>query len=394
MARKGNDAKEGQIRILIAADLIESAQTIRGWLSTVEELHVVGICTSAEEAIDFARRHHPDIILMDIDLPRMNGLDATAQMMQMRLPVQIILMSNEDNKEIRQYVMDVGARNYLPKPLKMNDMLRAIHRLVSLPPPPIVDSKHTPRGGHLVAVCGVKGGVGTSLIATNLAVAVKALVEEALLIDGRLTSGDDHILLNLEHVTHSIEMLRDPEEIDHDSLQRIATRHESGLRFLRAPEDTDMAREIHREAMTAILTDAREQFDVVVVDSDLTTSEIGECVLEEAHRILIVTTPEITAVNRLKALFEQFRRRSIHPDRYWVVGNRIDGGYQISPHRLEQSLGVKFAAQLPDDGHTVISAINRGAPIVTHAPRTPLARALTALAQVLVADLVAAKVAR
>jgi pilus assembly protein CpaE len=394
MAHQNYDSREGQIHILIVADLIESAQTIRGWLSTVEQLRVGGLCTSGEEAIDFARRHHPDIILMDIDLPRMNGLEATAQMMRMRLPVQVILMGNDNSREIMQSAMDVGARNYLPKPLRMNDVLRAIHRLVSLPPPPIADGKRAPRAGHLVAICGVKGGVGTSLVATNLGVAVKALVEEVLLIDGRLYSGDNHILLNLEHVTHSIEMLRDPEELDHDSLQRIATQHESGLRFLRAPEDSDMAREIHREAMTAILTDAREQFDVVLVDSDLPHSEAGECVLEEAHRIVIVTTPEITAINRLKALFEQFRRRSIHPDRYWIVANRIDGGYQISPHRLEQSLGIKFTAQLPDDGHTVISAINRGTPVVTHAPRTLLAKALTSLAQVLVADLVAAKAAR
>ncbi|MBA3822825.1 MAG: response regulator [Ktedonobacterales bacterium] len=393
MARHSYDGREGQTHILIVADLIESAQTIRGWLSTVQELHVVGICTSGEEAIDFARRHHPDIILMDIDLPRMDGLETTAHMMRMRLPIQVILMSSENSKEIMQRAMDVGARNYLPKPLRMNEVLRAIHLLMPLPPPGPQPS-HAPRGGHLVAVCGVKGGVGTSLIATNLAVAMKALVEEALLIDGRLASGDDHILLGLEHVTHSIEMLRDPEELDHDSLQRIATRHESGLRFLRAPEDSDMARDIHREAMTAILTDAREQFDVVMVDSDLTSTEIGECVLEEAQRIIIVTTPEITAVNKLKSVFEQFRRRSIHPDRYWVVGNRVDGGYQISPRRLEQSLGISFAAQLPDDGHTVISAINRGMPIVTHAPRTPLARALTALAKVLVEDLVAVKVAR
>jgi pilus assembly protein CpaE len=392
MARQ-SDYRDGQTRILIVADLIESAQTIREWLNTVEDLYVAGICTSGEEAIDFARRHQPDIILMDIDLPRMSGLETTAQMMRMRMPVQVILMSREDNKEIMQLVMEAGARNYLPKPLRMHEVLRAIHRLVAMPPPPPPDGPRKPRQGHLIAVCGAKGGVGTSMVATNLAVALKSHVEEVLLIDGRLTSGDDHILLNLEHVTHSIDMLRDPEELDHDSLQRIATRHESGLRFLRAPEDSDMARELHRGAMTAILTDAREQFDIVLVDSDTFGSEIGECVLEEAHRIIVVTTPEITAVNRLKALFGQFQRRSIRADRYTVVGNRMDGGYQITSRRLEQSLGVRFAARLPDDVHTVISAINRGAPVVTHAPRTPLARELGTLAGVLVEDLATARVA-
>jgi pilus assembly protein CpaE len=388
MAYRSSDNAGNQIRVLIIDDLIETAQTVGKWLTTVPDLRVVDIATSAREGIEKAHRHHPHIILMDIFMPDMDGLEA-AKIIIDQMPAQVILMSVEDGKDLMQQAFKVGARDFLVKPLRADEVLRAIHRVVQTPDR--IDGPPNPRGTsgqHMVAICGAKGGVGRSLIATNLAVALTELSEKVLLIDGNLQSGDDHILLNLDHVTNSLDMMREPEDLDLESLQQIAVQHESGLRFIRAPEDVDAAREFRRETMNAILVEVREHFDITVVDADIAFSDPNEAILEQADKILVVTTPEITAINRTKMLMETFRRKGIALENCWLVGNRIDGGYQITPKRIEQSLGWRFAAQLPDDVHTIISAINHGVPFVTHHRRTPIAHVVNDLAKRLYQDLI------
>jgi pilus assembly protein CpaE len=390
MAQHTPDGAGQAIRILIIDDLIETAQAVRRWLSTVPDLRVVGIATDAREGIALARRHQPDIILMDIYMPGMDGL-AAAHILSMEVPAQIILMSVEDSKDLMQQAMDVGARGFLVKPLRSDDVLRAIRRVVQLPGPrPDPVSLGVPpssRGQHLVAVCGAKGGVGCSILATNLAVALRACAEEVLLVDGNLTAGDDHVLLNLDHIHHSLDMLREPEELDYETLQSVAAQHESGIRFLRSPDDPELAREFRRETMRGILVEVREHCDVTVVDTDTAFTDANEAIIESADRFVIVTTPEITAVNRVKSLLESLRRRGIASDRCWLVGNRMDGGYQITPKRVEQSLGRRFAAQFPDDVRTVIGAVNRGIPFVTYARRAPITRIMHDLARRLYQDL-------
>src|SRR6185437_9346903 len=160
------------------------------------------------------------------------------------------------------------------------------------------------RGQHLIAVCGAKGGVGCSVIATNLAVALAEIATEVVLVDANLHAGDDHVLLNLDHITHTLDMLRDPEDVDAETLQSIAVKHETGVRLLRSPDDPDSAREYRRETMRAILVEVREHFDFTVVDVAASLTETNEAIFEVADPILIVTTPEITAINRVKSFLE------------------------------------------------------------------------------------------
>ncbi len=385
MAYRSPDGMDARVRILIIDDLIETAQTVRKWLSTMPDLRVVGIATSAREGLDLARRHQPDIILMDVNMPGMDGL-AAAHMISLELPAQVIFMSVEDDKDLMQEAFKVGARGFLVKPLRADDVLSAIRRVVQLPGATRggsgpLEAPRGKRGQHVVAVCGAKGGVGCSVIAANLAVALAEIASEVVLVDANLHAGDDHVLLNLDGVTHTLDMLRDPEEVDVETLQSIAVKHETGVRLLRSPDDPEAAREYRRETMRGMLMEVREHFDFTVVDTPISLGEVNEAVFEIADPILVVTTPEITAINRVKSLLERLRRNGVAPDRCWLIGNRVDGGYQIAPKRVEQSLGQRFAAQLPDDVNTIIQSVNRGHPFVTQHRRSAVSRAVHDLAR-------------
>ncbi len=382
---------EVTLRVLIITEYLETAQMLRKWIMALPALRVIGMVTSAREGVEQARRHMPDLILLDLFLPDADGLEFAGYLMD-HLPAQIVLISEEDSRAVMQQALDTGVHGFLHKPLQSDEVMRTLERVVRS-----AGRQGTgplePGGGkrahaqQVIAVCGAKGGVGTSIIATNLAVALAGMPSDVMLMDARLRSGDDHILLHMENTPTSLDIIGDPQDLDADLLQRAAPAHASKLHLFRAPDSAETVHDLRRETFRAIAREAREQFDIVVADTDNDFSDAAETILEMASRILIVTTPELTAINRLKAFTESLRLRGIESDRCWLIGNRMDGGFHLSANLVEQSLSRRFAAQIPDDVRAVDTSVSRGEPFVLWQRRSGVARAVSQLAARLYHDL-------
>ncbi len=388
MNRTTERAHDSKIRVLIVDDVAETGQTISKWLTTAPDVKVVGTATSAREGIALAHRHQPDIVLMDLLMPGMNGIQATQEINE-DLPARVILMSVESSREAVQYAMRAGARDYLTKPLKHEDLMRSIRNVAQMATPRVTTGEMgvapPPRAGQraqrVIAVCGAKGGVGRSIIASNLAVSLASFAGEVALVDANLQSGDAHVLLNLVHPHNTLENLLDLSEIDFAAIDETADRHDSGLRLLRAPSQPERAEDFTLEFLRGLFVELREHFDMVVADVDSTFTPAAIAAIEQADRLVIVTTLEITSINRVKEFLETMQRYNIPADRCVLVCNRSDGGYQIRPSQIERSLGRRFAAIFPEDVRTVVSSVNHGVPLVLGHRRTAIARAMNDFAR-------------
>ncbi len=115
------------IRLLIADDHGIVREGLRLYLKWDPELEVVGEAADGQEALDLAERLRPDIVLMDILMPRMDGLAATAAIRR-RLPETdvIILTSVLDDATVRQAIQ-AGAMGYILKDTSSDELCRAIH---------------------------------------------------------------------------------------------------------------------------------------------------------------------------------------------------------------------------------------------------------------------------
>lgn len=114
------------VRLLLADDHELVRAGIRARLEGVAPLEIVGEATDGRQALQMAEALKPDILLMDISMPEMNGLQATAEIRRRFPQINVLILSIYDNPEYVRGVMQAGARGYLLKDISAKEMINAI----------------------------------------------------------------------------------------------------------------------------------------------------------------------------------------------------------------------------------------------------------------------------
>lgn len=132
MTRQQQDKTEPRLRVLIADDTQETRRGTRLMLSMIELVTVVAIAQDGREAVELAKRHRPDIAIVDINMPEMDGLTAIQVMMQAQPELGCIVISAERDSDTLRRAMSVGAREYLIKPFTIDELEQAVQRVSKL----------------------------------------------------------------------------------------------------------------------------------------------------------------------------------------------------------------------------------------------------------------------
>jgi DNA-binding NarL/FixJ family response regulator len=117
--------------ILIVEDHPTARQALQEWLQTEYPEHLVLAVSSGEEAIEMVRSLDLDVIIMDIDLPEMSGIEATRRIKAERLP-QVVMLTIHEDAEHRNDALSAGASAFVPKRMMQSELLPALAML--LPP--------------------------------------------------------------------------------------------------------------------------------------------------------------------------------------------------------------------------------------------------------------------
>jgi len=200
MAESGKPTgEEKKIRVLIVDDIPETRENLRKLLFFEADIEVVGAATSGEEGITMSGEMKPDIVLMDINMPGIDGITASEAITQQVPFTQIIMMSVQGEADYLRRSMLAGAREFLIKPFSSDELISSIRRVYELgasrrqampssaPPSPRIEDRPPEELGKIIAVFSPKGGVGCSTLAINLAIALhRAEGKPVALVDGSL----------------------------------------------------------------------------------------------------------------------------------------------------------------------------------------------------------------
>jgi len=114
------------IKILLAEDHAVVRESIHESLSREPEFNVVGEASDGEEAIRLAQKLVPDVILMDISMPVLNGIEATRRIKSFQPSVAILILTAYDDEQYVFSVLSAGAAGYLLKDIGMQELVEAI----------------------------------------------------------------------------------------------------------------------------------------------------------------------------------------------------------------------------------------------------------------------------
>jgi DNA-binding NarL/FixJ family response regulator len=114
------------VRILIVEDFSQFRQFICSTLGERNDLQIIGEATDGLEAVQKAVELKPDLILMDIGLPSLNGIDAARQIRKLVPESKIVFLSQESSPDVVQEALSLGARGYVVKKKANSELMTAI----------------------------------------------------------------------------------------------------------------------------------------------------------------------------------------------------------------------------------------------------------------------------
>jgi pilus assembly protein CpaE len=388
------------IRVVIVDDIVETRDHLAKLLSFEPDIAVAGSVGSGAEALSLASQTAVDVLLLDINMPDMDGI-ATAEQLSLRVPTaSIIMMSVQGEPDYLRRAMLAGAREFLVKPFSSDELAASIRQVYqrerqkldrvasTRPQAPTNGNAEPPRplNGQVVTFFSPKGGVGRTTLAVNFAVAARTeLGKRVALVDGGLQFGDVGVLLNLNPKNQSIaDVARELSGGDLGTLESTLVDHSSGVRVLMAPPSPEMAELVTPDYVSRIIGALRTTHDLVVVDCSPQLQDVTLAFLDQSDVVLTVLTLEITNIKNIRqflALAEQLG----YPDgKVQLLLNRADSGYGIRLQDVESSIGRKISHSVVSDGRTVVYALNRGVPFILAARQTRVSEDLVRLAKTIV----------
>jgi DNA-binding NarL/FixJ family response regulator len=117
------------LRILIVDDHAVVRRGVRALLESHADWEICGEATNGRDAVEEARRLKPDIVVMDLSLPGLNGLDATRQILQESPGTEVLVLTMHHSEELARDVLQAGARGYVLKRDADEDLIAAVESL-------------------------------------------------------------------------------------------------------------------------------------------------------------------------------------------------------------------------------------------------------------------------
>lgn len=386
-----------KIRVLVVDDIAETRENVRKLLQFEADIEVVGTARSGKEAVQLAEELKPDVILMDINMPDMDGITATGLIRQRNSVAQIVFLSVQGDPNYMRRAMQAGAHDFLTKPPMADELIAAVRRAGEMAQLERSRTAHvvasvaataqpTATGGlvngRVIMVYSPKGGTGVTTLATNLAITLHNDETRAVLVDGNLQFGDVSVFLNEQGKNTILDLAPRVDELDSDIVDGVLLKHAaSGIRVLAAPAKPEHADHVSAEQFGKLIKYLRQAYAYVVIDTAHMLNEVTLTALDASDVIVLICTQDIPAIKNIRLFLDLLNTIGVQRDRLCLVMNKYDKRISITPEKVGENLKQPVAGVIPLEEAVVIPSVNRGIPFMIDNKTKTVARAVFALAE-------------
>jgi pilus assembly protein CpaE len=372
-------AGEERIRVLIVDDIPETRENLKKMLYFESDMEIVGTASSGDEAIELSKQAKPHVVLMDINMPGVDGIAASEAITRAVPYAQIVMMSVQSEADYLRRSMLAGARDFLTKPFGMDELISTVRRVYEVHAKPAaamptmqvaVPEATTYRPeqlGKVVLVYSPKGGVGCTTLAVNLATMMCQLEPEArvAVLDASLQFGDVGVLLNLRATRSIVDLADNLGDLDEELLEStLLTDDRSGLKVLLAPPKPEMAEFVTAEAMRQVIELMQRAYDYVIIDLGKRLQDLELSLFDLADRVILLIAPNLPAIKDARHFFEVMEALEYGEERTLLVLNKADASAGITTRAIENHLRHPVFAEIPRENRIVLHSVNHGIPYV------------------------------
>jgi pilus assembly protein CpaE len=388
-----------KIRVVIVDDIAETRENIRKLLQFEPDVEVVGVARTGREAIDIAKDVKPDVLLMDINMPDMDGIAATEIIRKVVPYAQIVILSIQNDPNYMRRAMLAGARDFLTKPPTIDELNSAIRRAGAnareerskVPLGTGVQSAQTVgghysgitnTGGRVITFYSPKGGSGCTTLATNLAVCLNSEDTSVVIVDANLQYGDVAVFLNEQGKFSILDLAPRADELDPEIINNVTIKHaQSGVKILAAPMKPEQADQVTSDQFTKVIRFLRGIFSYVIIDTTSSLTNITASAIDNSDLLALLTTQDIPSIKNSRLFLDEIDSLGFDRKRIIFIMNKFDKRIGITPEKVSENLKQEITSIIPFEERVIVS-VNRGIPFLLNDKSRPISRAIFELAEI------------
>ena len=356
-----------KIKILIADDIEETRNVIKKILNLENEFfEIVGEASNGEEVLKLLPMVKPDIVLMDINMPVLNGLEATEKITDLFPAVTVIIMSVQAESEYLKKAMFHGAKEYIIKPFNYEVLVNTIISTYEKYKDKVISGSKFEDGhgnAKIMTYFSSKGGVGKSILALNSAVALsKDFHKKTLLIDLDLQFGDISMLVNQYAQKTILDVIEDGQLDSYENIKPYLYGFNDNLHILFAPTKPEAAEYIGKDSIEKMMKILKKHYDVIIIDTGINFNDSTLYILDLSETVLFVATMEIVALKNTKLGLGVMQSLGYDKDKVKLIINNFTTKYGISKAEVEGAFKDGIFAMIPEEQKTVSISVNKGQP--------------------------------
>jgi len=346
-----------------------SREELKELLEQFRQVTVTGEFDNLLSGYSAVVQDKPQIVFIDLSENVDLGIE-TIEKITLRNKNSVILVSSDDvNTEIVLAAMRAGAREFLTKPVMIEDLSVALKKAIIL-----LESDDDNTIGQIISIFSNKGGIGKTTIAANLALKIAEVTEKKVcLVDLNLQLGDVTTFLDVSPSFDISYVVTHLSRIDESFLLSSLEKYkDKELYILADPPNVEQAEEISADDITSVLSMLKEMFAYIIVDTSSSFDIKTLTCLDISDHIMLVSMVNLPSIRNCQRCMDLFERLEYKREKIKLVVNRYNEEEEITIEDVEDALGHEVYWKIPNSYFAIMSAINKGVPVSEIAPDTPI----------------------
>jgi pilus assembly protein CpaE len=385
------------IRVLIVDDVDETREIITKLLQYEKDIKVVGSANSGRQGLELTKQLDPDVVIMDINMPDMDGITVSELLRGINDYTQIVILTVQGDSNYMRRAMLAGVRDFLTKPPQIDELIDTVRRAgqVSFEKRSKISSALAAMGtekvtkalvsrGKVIVVYSPKGGTGNTTIAVNLAVTLHNDQSKVVIVDGNLQFGDVSIFLNLRPRNNLLDLTPRANELDAEIIDDvIMTEDRSGIQLLASPDEPLYFDRVNSTEFTDVINFLRKMFTYIIIDVSSTLTDVALGAIDIADILIVLTNQDIPSIKSSRLFLQLTDEMKIDRSKIFFVMNRYDKRIGITPEKVSNNLNQPIVSVIPLDEQIVIPSVNRGVPFVLNDRSQPTSKCIIELSELI-----------